>query len=195
LATELLAHPYPVLYADDIDREMRTSLDTVRQETEKLAGYHMSLSKQILTDLQGPAAAFSAKQVHHKEAHQVAIEKELRAKQTQESSLNTAREKYEADCIRINSYKAQSILVQGQDLEKVQSKLERTQQTVQANETNLADSVKALQDTTQKWEQNWKAFCDSCQDLEEERMKLMKDNIWDYANAISKVCVDDDDVS
>jgi hypothetical protein len=52
-----------------------------------------------------------------------------------------------------------------------------------------------LADTTQKWEQDWKAFCDSCQDMEELRMEFMKDNMWAYANAVSTVCVSDDEVS
>lgn len=33
------------------------------------------------------------------------------------------------------------------------------------------------------------------QDLEEDRLTLMKDIIWAYANAISQVCVEDDGVS
>jgi hypothetical protein len=30
--------------------------------------------------------------------------------------------------------------------------------------------------------------------LEEERMEFMKDNLWAYANAVSTVCVSDDEV-
>ena len=105
-----------------------------------------------------------------------------------------ARDKYEADCVRINSYAAQSSIIQGKELDKVTQKLERAQQTVQANERDFANFAKALQDTVQKWEQNWKSFCDSCQDLEEQRVEFMKDNMWAYANAVSTVCVADDEV-
>jgi hypothetical protein len=72
--------------------------------------------------------------------------------------------------------------------------------------------VKVLEGTTAKWENEWRGFCDvSCdnpvehsgaetdfqhvQDLEEDRLSLMKDIIWAYANAISQVCVEDDGVS
>ena len=84
--------------------------------------------------------------------------------------------------------------MQGKDLEKIYLKLERAQQTVQANENDYAQFTRVLQETMQKWEQDWKAFCDSCQDLEEERMEFMKDNMWAYANAVSTVCVSDDEV-
>lgn len=44
-----------------------------------------------------------------------------------------SREKYEQDCIKINGYTAQSSLVQGRDLEKVNSKLDKAQATVSGN--------------------------------------------------------------
>lgn len=132
--------------------------------------------------------------MHHKKTFQAGIEKEYKAKQTQEAYVNKAREKYEQDCVRINSYTAQSSLVQGKDLDKINLKLERAQQTVQSNERDFANFAKALADTAQKWEQGWKAFCDSCQDMEEYRMEFMKDNMWAYANAVSTVCVSDDEV-
>lgn len=145
--------------------------------------------------MEAPAAAFHTRQLHHKKTQQTIIEKEFKTKQTQESYVNKAREKYEQDCVRINSFTAQASLVQGKDLEKINLKLERTQQTVQTNEREFASFSKALQDTVQKWEQDWKAFCDSCQDLEDQRIEFMKDNIWGYANAVSTVCVSDDEVS
>ena len=122
------------------------------------------------------------------------MEKQFKTKQAQEAHVNKAREKYEQDCLRINAYTAQSTLVQGKDLERISVKLERAQQTVHANEREYSNFARALQDTVAKWEQEWKQFCDSCQDLEEERMEFTKDNVWIYANAVSIVCVSDDEV-
>ncbi|KAL4068736.1 hypothetical protein V8B97DRAFT_2008657 [Scleroderma yunnanense] len=173
--------------------ELRNSIDTLRLETDKQAGSHIQLAQQIHSDLEGQVAVFAAKQQQHKKVYQAAIEKEYRVKQTREQHAAKAREKYESDCVRINSYTAQSTLVQGKDLEKIHLKLERAQQTVQVNENDYAQFTRVLQETMQNWEQDWKAFCDSCQDLEEERMEFMKDNMWAYANAVSTVCVSDDE--
>ncbi|KAI6100590.1 hypothetical protein F5141DRAFT_1190326 [Pisolithus sp. B1] len=173
--------------------ELRNSIDTLRLETDKQAGGHMQLAQQLRTEIEGSVSAFAARQQQHKKVYQVAIEKEFRTKQTREQHASKAREKYESDCVRINSYTAQSTLVQGKDLEKIHMKLERAQQTVQVNENDYAQFTRVLQETVQKWEQDWKAFCDSCQDLEEERIEFMKDNLWSYANAVSTVCVSDDE--
>ncbi|KIL68723.1 hypothetical protein M378DRAFT_824522 [Amanita muscaria Koide BX008] len=173
--------------------ELRNSLDSVRLETDKQAGFHLTLAQQIRNDLEAQTTIFYNKQMHHKKAYQSVIEKEFKAKQLQESYVIKARDKYEADCVRINSYTAQSSIIQGRELDKVNQRLERAQQTVQSNERDFANFAKALQDTVQKWEQNWKSFCDSCQDLEEQRIEFMKDNMWAYANAVSTVCVADDE--
>ncbi|KAJ3844216.1 SH3 domain-containing protein [Lentinula raphanica] len=181
-----------VLGRDEIG-ELRNSLDTVRLETDKQSSYHLTLSQQIKNDLENQATTFCNKQNYHKKVYQSAIEKEYKAKQTQESYVKKAREKYEQDCMRINSYTAQSTLVQGRDLEKINLKLERAQATVQTNERDFANFARAFQDTAAKWEQDWKSFCDTCQDLEDDRMEFMKDNMWAYANAVSTVCVSDDE--
>ena len=175
-------------------RELRNSIDTIRMETEHQAVFHLTLSQQIRSELEAPTTAFHADQQLHKKTYQTFIEKEFKIKQTQESYVNKAREKYEQDCVRINSFTAQASLVQGKDLEKINLKLERTQQTVQTNEREFANFAKALAETVQKWETDWKGFCDSCQDLEESRMEFLKDHLWAYANAISTVCVSDDEV-
>ncbi|KAF5375495.1 hypothetical protein D9615_009204 [Tricholomella constricta] len=173
--------------------ELRNSLDTIRLETDKQAGFHATLASQVRSELENTVASFHSRQLHHKKTFQAGIEKEFKNKQAQEAHVNKAREKYEQDCVRINSYTAQASLVQGKDLEKVNLKLERAQMTVQANERDFANFAKALQDTATRWELDWKAFCDSCQDMEEQRLEFMKDNMWIYANAVSTVCVSDDE--
>ncbi|KAG5641575.1 hypothetical protein DXG03_004701 [Asterophora parasitica] len=173
--------------------EMRNSLDTIRLETEQQAGYHSTLAGQIRTELEDKTGIIHQRQVDHKKRFQSIIEKEFKNKQAQEAHVNKAREKYEQDCVRINSYTAQASLVQGKDLEKINLKLERAQTTVQANERDFANFAKALQDTVQRWEMDWKTFCDACQDLEELRMDSTKDIMWAYANAVSTVCVSDDE--
>ncbi|THH05465.1 hypothetical protein EW145_g4774 [Phellinidium pouzarii] len=173
--------------------ELKNSLDTLRLETDRQATSHVNLSQQIRSELETPATAFVARQAQFKRNAQSIIEKAYKNKQTQEAYVTKAREKYEADCMRINSYTAQSTLVQGRDLDKIQLKLDRAKQTVTANERDFANFARALQGTVEKWERDWKAFCDACQDLEEERIEFMKDNVWAYANAVSTVCVSDDE--
>ncbi|CAE6513113.1 unnamed protein product [Rhizoctonia solani] len=181
-----------VLGRDEIG-ELRNSFDTVRFETDRQAGSHMNIAQQIKRELEQPVADFIAKQAAFKKSVQGPIEKLFKTKQTQENHVNRTREKYESDCIKINAFTGQSALVQGRELDKLHLKLEKLQETVKINEREFSNFVRALADTTRKWDTEWKTFCDQCQDLEDERIEFMKDNMWNYANCISTVCVSDDE--
>jgi hypothetical protein len=154
----------------------------------------LQLAQQIRNELENPVTAFVDRQAQHRKTDLAAIEEQFKTKRAQEAHVNKSREKYEQDCLHINAYTAKSTLVQGKDLERISVELERAQQTVPANEREYANSARALQESVAKWEQDWRQFCDSCQDLEDYRMDFTKDNVWSYANAVSKVCVDDDEV-
>ncbi|KZT55674.1 hypothetical protein CALCODRAFT_498269 [Calocera cornea HHB12733] len=173
--------------------ELRNSLDTLKLETEKQAVAHQELAGKMRQELELPVASFMTRQVSHKKTIQANVEKAWKNKQAQEGHVQKARERYESDCLKINSAMAQQTLVQGKELERVRMKLERAQATIGSNEKEYHSFTRALADTTKKWEQQWKDFCDTCQDLEDDRIEFMKDNVWSYANAVSSVCVGDDE--
>lgn len=176
-------------------RDLRNSIDTLRLETDKQATSHLELAAKLKADMEVPTAAFVAKQVNFKKTFVANIERMFKNKQNQESHVAKAKEKYELECSRINAHTAHSSYIQGKELDKVQLKLEKAQAAVKTSEKEYANFVRVLKDTYGKWEKEWKEFCDRCQDIEEERIEFMKDNLWSYANAISTVCVADDEVS
>ncbi|KAJ6534033.1 hypothetical protein DFH09DRAFT_123598 [Mycena vulgaris] len=172
--------------------ELRNSLDTLRLETEKQGSTHLTLASQIRSELEGQTTALLNKQITHRKNLQTPLEKRFKVKQTQESYVLKAREKYESDCLRIASYTQQISVNPGKDIERLQLKLRRAQQTVQANEKDFANFTKTVLELMPAWEKDWKDFCDASQDLEEDRLDFMKDIIWMYANAVSTLCVSDD---
>ncbi|KAG8914243.1 hypothetical protein FRC00_000242 [Tulasnella sp. 408] len=76
----------------------------------------------------------------------------------------------------------------------VEKAREKAQQAVQASEKDYQNLARALEDTGKRWEGEWKAYCDQSQALEEERIEFIKDVVWAYANAVSTVCVSEDEV-
>ena len=179
-------------FHETIPRELRNSLDTLRFETETQAQNHYRLASQIRGELESPTAGFHTKQVTLRRTVQAPLERKVKERQVQESYVKKSREKYESDCLRIRSYTQQSTYMTGGDLQKVQQKLIRTQQTMQGNEKDYARFTKELLDMLPALEKEWKDFCDEFQDLEEDRMDFMKEILWTYANAISTMCVADD---
>jgi len=124
----------------------------------------------------------------------VPLERKFKEKQNRESYVKKSREKYESDVNKVNQYSSQMPYAQAGELVKLQQKLQRAQQTLLANEKDFAKFTQELHELTPSWEREWKEYCDSCQDLEEERLEFMKDLMWAYANHISTICVADDSV-
>lgn len=108
-------------------------------------------------------------------------------------SMSTqTRDKYEQECLKIKGYLAQGHMVMGQEERKNKAKLEKTQITLATTNAEYEAAVKALEETTARWNREWKAAADKFQDLEEERLDFTKNSLWTFANIASTVCVSDD---
>lgn len=102
-------------------------------------------------------------------------------------------------------------MVMGQEERKNKAKMEKTQIQLASTSNEYGAAVKALEETTGRWNRDWKAACDvgatrrhttvlmtdfeqKFQDLEEERLDFTKSSLWTFANVASTVCVSDDAV-
>lgn len=80
----------------------------------------------------------------------------------------------------------------GQEERKNKAKLEKTQINLATSNTEYETAVKILEETTGRWNREWKSAADKFQDLEEERLDFTKSSLWSFANIASTVCVSDD---
>ncbi|KAI1263257.1 hypothetical protein F5Y18DRAFT_395131 [Xylariaceae sp. FL1019] len=171
---------------------LKSSLDTVRGEVEAMAKQHASIAQQMKTELEEPLAAFAGGMKERRKIIQNTVEKLLKVKIQQTQSVNKTRDRYEQDCLRIKGYLAQGHMVMGQEERKNKAKLEKTQISLASSNAEYEAAVKALEDTTARWNREWKAAADKFQDLEEERLDFTKSSLWTLANIASTVCVSDD---
>ncbi|KAI9717256.1 MAG: hypothetical protein M1812_004783 [Candelaria pacifica] len=171
---------------------LRASLDVMRGEVEAIGKAHQNIAAQMKSELEEPLAAFSGGMKERRKIVQSGIEKLLKVKIQQTQSVNKSRDRYEQDCLRIKGYLAQGHMVMGQEERKNKAKLEKTQIQLATTSTEYETAVKALEETTGRWNRDWKAACDKFQDLEEERLDFTKSSLWSFANVASTVCVSDD---
>lgn len=189
---------------------LRTSLDVVRGETEAIAKAHSAIAAQMKNELEDPLAAFSSGIKERRKIIQQTVERLHKTKMQQTQLVNKVsshpaprkdnlltlqtRDRYEQDCLRIKGYLAQGHMVMGQEERKNKAKLEKTQIQMASNSNEYEAAVKTLEETTGRWNKEWKSACDKFQDLEEERLDFTKSSLWTYANIASTVCVSDDAV-
>ncbi|KAK4242771.1 hypothetical protein C8A03DRAFT_29000 [Achaetomium macrosporum] len=171
---------------------LKTSLDVVRGEVESMAKQHQSVAAQMKSELEEPLAAFAGAMKERRKIVQNTVEKLLKTKMQQTQLVNKTRDRYEQECLKIKGYLAQGHMVMGQEERKNKAKLEKTQISLATSNAEYEAAVKALEETTARWNREWKAAADKFQDLEEERLDFTKSSLWTFANIASTVCVSDD---
>ncbi|KAL9114012.1 MAG: hypothetical protein Q9227_001783 [Pyrenula ochraceoflavens] len=171
---------------------LRASLDVVRGEVEATGKSHAQIAAQMKSELEEPLTAFAGGMKERRKIVQGGIEKLHKLKQQQTQHVNRSRDRYEQDTLKIKGYMAQGHMVMGQEERKNKAKLEKTQINMSSNSNEYEAAVKTLEDTTGRWNKDWKAACDKFQDLEEERIDFTKSSLWSFANIASTVCVTDD---
>ncbi|KAF2033611.1 hypothetical protein EK21DRAFT_58086 [Setomelanomma holmii] len=171
---------------------LKLSYDVIRAEVESMGKAHSSIAQQMKTELEEPLAAFAGGMKERRKIVQNGIEKLLKLKMQQTATVNKARDRYEQDCLKIKGFLAQAHMVMGHEERKNKAKLEKTQINLSTTSSEYEAAVKILEETTGRWNRDWKAACDKFQDLEEERIDYTKSSLWNFANIASTVCVSDD---
>ena len=158
-ARKLFALSRKPLGSDDTGT-LRASLDTARGEVESMGKQHATIAGQMKSELEEPLKAFAGGMKERKKIVQTGVERLFKTKQAQTLHVNKSRDKYEQDCLRIKGYLAQGHMVMGQEERKNKAKLEKTQINMATNSNEYEAAVKALEDTTGRWNKEWKAACD-----------------------------------
>ncbi|KAF2724548.1 hypothetical protein K431DRAFT_262474 [Polychaeton citri CBS 116435] len=171
---------------------LKLSLDVLRAEVESMAKQHQHNAQQMRSELEEPLASFHGGIKERRKIVQTTIEKLLKTKLQQANTVNKTRDRFEQDCLKIKGYLAQGHMVMGQEERKNKAKLEKTQVQMSQSSGEYEAAVKVLEETTGRWNREWKAACDKFQDLEEERIDFFKSSLWSFANIASTVCVSDD---
>lgn len=171
---------------------LKMSLDVVRAEIEAMGKQHQQIAGQMKSELEEQLSAFTGGLKERRKIVQTGIEKLLKVKMQQTSAVNKARDKFEQDSLKIKGYLAQGHMVMGHEERKNKAKLEKTQVQLSGSSQEYEQAVKILEETTARWNREWKKACDQFQDLEEERIDFMKSSLWAFANIASTVCVSDD---
>ena len=158
----------------------------MRGEVESMGKSHQAIAGQMKSELEEPLAAFAGGMKERRKIVQGGIEKLLKIKVQQTQVVNKVRkcssspalssclttlqtrDRYEQDCLRIKGYLAQGHMVMGQEERKNKAKLEKTQIQLATTSNEYEAAVKALEETTGRWNRDWKAACDVCYDQKPE---------------------------
>ncbi|KAG0252027.1 hypothetical protein DFQ27_008323 [Actinomortierella ambigua] len=172
---------------------LRESLDVVRYEIEAIGKSHIELASKIRDQLESALVDVMNSQKDKRKLHQASVDRTFRNKQLYLQQLIKAKEKYDAECLKTKGLSAAKMTLHGKDLDKVSTKIERTELASRAADVEYQQSIRQLTEINDRWISEWGTACDVFQGLEEQRIDYLRTTLWNYANIISTACVADDE--
>lgn len=173
--------------------DMKLALETVRTTTQNAAATHETVARQISEQLLSPLNSFESSMKGRSKTIEDMMSQLTKAKNSQNNTSEKARNKYVNECNRISGYQASQNLLMGKELDRNNQKLDKATYEVEGLQRQYQDSLKALAQTMETWNTEWRNSCEKLERLEEERLTFMKSNLWAYANSLSSACVADDE--
>ncbi|KAI8987115.1 hypothetical protein BDB01DRAFT_849264 [Pilobolus umbonatus] len=183
-----------VLSSDLTDKLKRSNLE--REFGEKLQKLYLSQETNQSTCRNGIPAALNAVSLELQNTADIHIQLATKLKEEVADEINMELEKYRA-AIANWSQSLDELYNDRQkltiELLKVRSKYIKEHEASQGKSNPTIESLKEhyqslvtqLDALVKDWNDNWREICQTIEVLEEERVELIKNNVWGYANMLS----------
>ncbi|KAM9409790.1 proline-serine-threonine phosphatase-interacting protein 1b [Pholidichthys leucotaenia] len=174
---------------------LRTSFDKLKTEIENIGNFHIHLS-DILKDEVKKIEAFRERQKEQRKKFESIMEKlqkkkVLMFKKTMESKKNYELRCKEADEAENGAKKLNSM---SKNSEKVRHKVKQCRQAASDAEKLYINSVIQLETVRHDWEETHKSTCEVFQQMEGDRISMLRCALWDHCNHFSMQCVKEDEL-
>ncbi|KAH3660197.1 hypothetical protein OGAPHI_007402 [Ogataea philodendri] len=186
-----LARKYD-LGKNEMDSTFKNSMEALTDETTQLANSHYTQANRIATDVYNPLEEYLTERKSRGKALETGIAKLVKHRRHLESKVELARKKYEAHWIKINNYKTEQILMDETEAYRTQMKVNKMVEQMSVERAEYREMVDEYNNMLDVWKNEWFSCCETLQSMEEEKIKTIKANVWEYANTVSSTCITDD---
>ncbi|CAH1788186.1 unnamed protein product [Owenia fusiformis] len=176
---------------------MREAWDCLRSETEKIGLAHVELAlclqeqterlNKFSEQQKAERKRIEEKVKHHQDLKKSHYNKVLHNKKDYESKCrdaDKAKETYNA--IKLKGEATQK------DLEKLETRMTKSRQAATSQDQQYKISVESLEKVRKDWEKEMANGAKALQQIEEERMRFTRQELWFHTNIISQACVEVD---
>ncbi|ONH66811.1 Septation protein imp2 [Cyberlindnera fabianii] len=171
---------------------LREAFEILRNETEQISRSHLNQSRKLHTDSIAKLDSFLSNFVARRKPVESSVENIRKTKQALEGQVNRLRERYQVEANKLNTYLAQESLLLGKELDKNREKIYRQQTMVAEIRQEYQIGCQKLEEIHNTWINEWSISSAKLEELECERIEFLVSNMWEYSNAVSSSCVNDD---
>ncbi|WBW72302.1 F-BAR domain protein Imp2 [Schizosaccharomyces osmophilus] len=172
---------------------LKASIQMMKSEMDTMGKNRLAIAQLLQDDVSNAFSRYAISLKDKKKIIIASIEKCHKEKESKKQNYEKAQDKYHYLCKKVNYYVSQQNMLVGKDLERNNSKLKKTQNSIASSVSEYKASVQTVSDTYNRWIREWKSACDKLQDIEEERRHFLRSVLWTFTLLVSRGAFNDDE--
>ncbi|KAM6950418.1 proline-serine-threonine phosphatase-interacting protein 1-like [Lycodopsis pacificus] len=170
---------------------LRASFELLKTQIENIGNFHIQLS-DVLKEEVKKIETFRERQKEQRKKFQSIMEKVQKKKVSLYKRTVESKKSYELRCREADEAE-QGATVASKNSEKMRHRAKQSRQAANEAEKMYFTNIVQLESVRQDWEETHKSTCEVFQQLEGDRISMLRCSLWDHCNHFSMQCVNDDE--
>lgn len=172
---------------------LRASLEQLKTQIETIGNFHIQLS-EILKEEVKKIETFRERQKEQRKKFESIMEKVQKKKGYLFKKTMESKKSYDLRCKEADDTEHSAEKTTGRNAEKIRHKAKQSRQAANEAEKLYFINIVQLEAVRQDWEETHRSTCEVFQQLEGDRISMLRCALWDHCNHFSAQCVKDDDL-
>ncbi|XP_073321354.1 proline-serine-threonine phosphatase-interacting protein 1b [Pagrus major] len=174
---------------------LRASLEQLKTQIENIGNFHIQMSDKLKEEVK-KIETFRERQKEQRKKFQSIMEKVQKKKVSLYKKTMESKKSYELRCREADEAEqgAEKASVTSKNPDKVRHRAKHCRQTANEAEKLYFTNTVQLESVRQDWEETHKSTCEVFQQLEGDRISMLRCALWDHCNHFSMQCVKDDEL-
>ncbi|XP_036047689.1 proline-serine-threonine phosphatase-interacting protein 1 isoform X2 [Onychomys torridus] len=180
-----------------VTRSLRTSFDSLKQQTENVGSAHIQLALALREELRS-LEEFRERQKEQRKKYEAVMDRVQKSKLSLYKKTMESKKVYDQKCRDADdaeqAFERMSVNGHQKQVEKSQNKAKQCKESAAEAERVYRQNIEQLEKARTEWEQEHRTTCEAFQLLEFDRLTILRNALWVHCNQLSMQCVKDDEL-